>query len=96
MSKYKIKDSFIKEAVNEFRKYAAKRGAFRLPRFLTVFSETEVAVLNRALSEEACAGTYYLSISEDAVTYRLTTAYDNDPQNGETLVVRRNAGTVYS
>jgi len=84
----KIKDEFIVNALDGFRSYAHGRGAI-IPKKLTLFKISKVVVCNNKLSDEACAGEYFIAVSEDAVCYWLNSDYDNDPDNCKTYFVYR-------
>jgi len=85
----KIKDEFIVNALDGFREHAHSRGAI-LPKTLTLFKVSKIVVFNNSLSNEACAGEYFVAVSEDTVSYWLLTEYDADQDNGKTYFTYRN------
>ena len=87
-SKVKIKDGFYVYALNKFREYAFKRGAI-LPEILTLSEAQKVVVCNGTLYD----GVYFVAVSYDEVTYRITTDNDNDAENGVTHLVNRGDDT---
>jgi len=89
----KIKDQFIVNALDGFRAYAHGRGVI-LPKNLVLFKAVPVVFFNNKLSDVACAGQYFISVSEDKVSYWLKSEYNNDIENGKSYSVCRSEDEV--